>query len=71
MLPCICSLMDDIVTQAKHTIVCMQFISVNYLHLTNEAINRPSYFGLEFRSRKSFSTTVNDTVRSTMIDDGL
>ena len=25
--------MDDIVTQAKHTIVCVQFISVNYLHL--------------------------------------
>ena len=62
--------MDDTVTQAKHTIVCVQFISVNYLHLTNEGINRPSCFGLEFRSRKSFSTTINDTFRSTMIDDG-
>ena len=58
-------------TQAKNTIVYVQFISVNYIHLTNEAINRPSCLGFEFRSRKSFSTTVNDTVRSTMIDDGL
>ena len=71
MLPCISSLMDDIVPQAKQNIVCLQFISFNYLYLTNEAINRPSCLGLEFRSRKSFSTTVNDTVRSTMIDDGL
>ena len=71
MLPCICSMMDDIVPQAKQNIVCEQFISFNYLYLTNEAINRPSCLGLEFRSRKSFSTTVNDTVRSTMIDDGL
>ena len=58
-------------TQAKNTIVYVQFISVNYIYLTNEAINRPSCLGFEFRSRKSFSTTVNDTVRSTMIDDGL
>ena len=57
--------------QAKQNIVCVQFISFNYLYLTNEAINRPPCLGLEFRSRKSFSTTVNDTVRSTMIDDGL
>ena len=71
MLPRICSLMDNIVPQAKHTIVCVQFISFNYLYLKNEAINRPSCLGLEFRSRKSVSTTVNDTVRSTMIDDEL
>ena len=31
MLPCICSLMDDIVPQAKQNIVCVQFISFNYL----------------------------------------
>ena len=71
MLPCIRSLMDDTVTQAKHTIVCVQFISVNYLHLRNDAINRPSCLELELRSRKSFFTTVNDTFRSTMIDNGL
>lgn len=46
------------------TIVCARFIFANYLHLPNEATNRPSCLGLGFRSSKSRFSSVSDTFKS-------
>ena len=46
------------------TIVSARFICANYLHLPNEATNRPSCLGLGFRSSKSRFSSVSDTFKS-------